>query len=265
MKTTTVHRTKLETQLLSIHLRCFGPVIRIGSSVLLAFSMNVSAANLITNGSLDGSTADHSLVPFGWTDFNRGTTDTVSASGHPFALSFGGIGSYAYTASPNGGTFAFSADYSGPERIGTPEGLSQTVNGLLIGQTYRIRFEFTNLALYDNVGNIATNAFFVGQNYNSAGRWLIKKDGVLIGSTPTISPFSTPGTQTWSVYSLVTTATSAASTFDFSADWAYGPGTHVGMGIDGISIEQVPEPGVGLIMFIGIAGLLMNRQTCFAR
>ena len=119
----------------------------------------------------------------------------------------------------------------------------------MVGQSYEIRFEFTNLALYDDSGNIATNAHLEGQNYNSAGRWLIAVDGNVIGSTPVVAPVA-HGAQIWSIYSQPFLPTSGSATFDFVSDWVSGPALDpsvgsslVDMGIDGISLTPVPEPG----------------------
>ena len=223
----------------------------------------VLSANEFTNGSFDGPYG-YSMVPSGWEDFH-GTTDTASPVGNPLE-SFAGIGSFPYAASPDGGTFASSIDFSGPE--GQREGLRQSVTGLVVGQSYEIRFEFTNLALYDDSGRIATNAHLEGQNYSSAGRWLIAVDGNVIGSTPVVMPVAIPGTQIWSVYSQPFLSASDSATFDFISDWVSGPALDpnvgsalVDMGIDGVSLTPVPEPSAALLVLGGLIGLLCTART----
>ena len=214
----------------------------------------LSAAQF-TNGDLTGPTNTFSLVPPGWSNLPQGTTDTVSTAGHPFSSIGGsGLGNWPYAASPNGGTFAWSSDFF-QANTAQPEGLSQTVTGFSVGTVYVVRFEFTNLALYDTNGNIATNAFGVGQNYDSSGRWLVMANGSLIGATPLVAPVPMPGTQVWSVFSQTFVATSSSITFAFAADWVSGPGTHVGMGIDGIAV--VPEPATPILFLAGVVGIAL--------
>lgn len=214
----------------------------------------VTAANLFDNGSLIGPTTTFSLVPPGWTNIDQGTTDTVDSSGHPFAPAFPGIGAFPYGNSPNGGEFVFSGDFNGISGS-QPEGLRQTVSGLSAGQELRIEFAFTNLGLYDDSGNLAEDAFNAGQNLDSTGRWDIVVDGSTIGMTPQVTPFAIPGTHVWSNYSQTFTASSNSHTFDFVATFVTGPGTHVGMGIDGLRLTVVPEPSAFILAASAVAVL----------
>ncbi len=181
------------------------------------------------------ATNTFSLVPEGWSNLPQGTSDTVSTAGHPFGGSFG-IGAIAYPASDNGGTFVWSADFFQPA-AGVPEGIRQTVAGLIVGQEYEITFEFTNLGLYTPQGEIATSAFG-GQNYASNGNWVITGNNALLGSTPIVAFSQSAGGQVWQDFSLTFTAAQPIIEFAFIANWTSG-GTHVGMGIDGIGIAQV--------------------------
>src|SRR5262245_51016010 len=154
------------------------------SAGLIGFTAMICApgvlrANLFVNGSLTGPTNTFSLIPPGWSNLAQGTSDTVSAAGHPFGPAFPGIGEFAYADSSDSGTFVWSADFF-TAAASQPEGLRQTVDGLTPGQQYRISFEFTNLGLYDDAGNIATDAFGAGQNYASNGRWLTVANGVTV-------------------------------------------------------------------------------------
>ena len=198
------------------------------------------------NGSFDGPTDTHSLTPPGWTATE--TPDTVSTAGHPFGFSgFQGIGFHPYGASADGGTFAWVGGFPTPR-----EALSQTLDALEIGTPINISFEFTNLGLYDESGNIATNAFG-SQNYNNSGTFQVEIDGVPIATTPAVAPFATPGTHTWSTFSTIFVPTSASHDVTFSA-WSTttnGSG-HVGMGIDGASAMVVPEPSSILLLCLAI-------------
>lgn len=228
-------------------------------AILLLSSGTVCAQNLFDNSSLDGPASTFSLVPPGWSNVDTGTTDTVDASGHPFADSFGGIGAFPYGDSADGGTFAWSADFFN-EPNSVREGLRQSISGLSIGQTYIISFEFTNLGLYDDAGNLATDAFGAGQNYDSSGRWLVQLDLSTIGMTTVLAPYATPGTHEWFVYSVMFDASADTHTFDFLADWVSGAGTHVGMGIDNIRLSAIPLPGAAWMFGAALLGLMRFRS-----
>lgn len=214
---------------------------------------------MFTNGSMDGA-AGVSMVPTSWINLPEGTTDTViPAAGHPFSSFAGqGIGAIPYPASSDGGTFAWSADYF-QDAGGQPEGLRQTVLGLTAGATYEIEFEFANLGLYDPSGGIATNAFNAGQNYGSAGRWIVRTGILQIGATPVVD-YAAAGQQVWQKHKVVFVAPQATIEFRFEANWASGNGTHVGMGLDGLVIREIPAPGVlSVVGMLGIAGTRRRR------
>jgi len=202
------------------------------------------------NGSLNGPTIPFSLAPPEWTNIDQGTIDTVDSSGHTFASIFSGIGAFPYGDSSNGGEFVYASGFDGTSPS-QPEGLRQTVSGLSVGEELLIEFEFTNLALYDESGSVATDAFGVGQNLNSTGLWQIVVDGSIVGETPTVSPFAIPGTHAWSNYSQTFAASSSSHTFDFVSQFVAGPGTHVGLGIDGLRLTVVPEPSPCILSAIG--------------
>jgi hypothetical protein len=229
----------------------------LAGGVVLCMAHAAAGANLFVNGALDGPVNTYSLVPPGWANYpTSGTTDTMSAAGHPFGPAFAGIGEFPYANSSNGGTFAWSADYS---MAGTdPEGLRQTVGGLSIGQQYRISFEYTNLGLYNDTGSIVLNAFNVGQRYDTAGRWQVLINNGLLQATPAVDFTQTFGQQVWRTYSVRFTATAASVQFDFVSDWVSGSGDHVGMGIDAISLDAVPGPGG--IALLGLGGMVATRR-----
>ena len=206
------------------------------------------------NGSLDGPTTAFSLVPAGRTNLPQGTSDTVSAAGHPFAGQTN-IGPGWFADSNNGGTFVWSADFFGASGA-QPEGIMQTVGGFTIGEEYRISFEYTNLGLYTTAGDISTAAFG-SQNYASDGRWLISANGVEIGATDVVEFSPVGDTQVWRGITVDFIANAASIEFAFTADWIAG-GSHVGMGIDGISVALVPAPGGALLL--GAAGLFAGRR-----
>lgn len=225
----------------------------IAAAAACALGAQASAQSFF-NGSLEGPTNTFSLVPEGWSNLPQGTSDTVSTAGHPFGGSFG-IGAIAFPASDNGGTFVWSADFFQPA-AGVPEGIRQTVAGLIVGQEYEITFEFTNLGLYTPQGEIATSAFG-GQNYASNGNWVITGNNALLGSTPIVAFSQSAGGQVWQDFSLTFTAAQPIIEFAFIANWTSG-GTHVGMGIDGIGIAQVPAPGA--MALLGLAAAVAGRR-----
>lgn len=131
------------------------------------------------------------------------------------------------------------------------------VAGLTAGAQYTISFEFTNLGLYNAGGTISRNAFNV-QSYDAAGRWLVAVDGLQIGASEDVNFFERAGQQQWSTSSVTFTASAESHELSFVADWVSGNGTHVGMGIDGISLTLVPAPGA--VTLAALAGLLGCRR-----
>ncbi|MFM9957384.1 MAG: hypothetical protein ACKVZJ_04875 [Phycisphaerales bacterium] len=231
------------------------PMVPVASFALLV-SASAAQAGLLTNGSLDGPTNTFSLVPEGWANLVQGTTDTVSVAGHPFA-GFGNIAAQPYPASPNGGTFCWSADFF-ESNAALPEGLRQTVSGFTIGATYEIAFEYTNLGLYSAQGNILTDAFNA-QNYASSGRWLVGVDDTQVGATDAVNFAPRTGAQVWTTYAVSFVASATSHELRFTADWVSG-GTHVGMGIDGITLTLVPAPtAAGVLALGGALGLRRRR------
>ncbi len=229
--------------------------VRRAPSALVVGAASAQAAPFFTNGSLDGPIA-YSLTPTGWTNLAQGTTDTISAAGHPFG-GFSGIGAIPFVNSNDGGTFAWSSDYRA-DSAGQPEGLRQLVLNLTVGASYKISFEYANLGLYDASGDTATNAFGAGQSYNSAGRWIVKTGILEIGATPVEDYAPTAVQQVWKQFSLTFVAPAANITFGFESNWVSGTGSHVGMGIDGISIEEVPAPSAAISCIL--LGALTRRR-----
>lgn len=231
-------------------------LMRVATIASLACTASSGWGQSFVNGSLDGPTNTHSLIPAGWSNLAQGTSDTVSAAGHPFA-GFAGIGPVGFADSSDGGTFVWSGDFNGFSP-GQPEGIRQSVSGLTVGELYRVSFEYTNLGLYNTAGQIATNAFGVGQNYSSNGRWLVLADGAQIGATGEAAFSPVGGQQVWQNFFVDFTAASSTIEFAFAADWTSGVGTHVGMGIDGIALTLVPAPGA--LGLLGAAVLIGARR-----
>jgi hypothetical protein len=206
-----------------------------------------------TNGSFTGPTSTWSLTPPGWTPTE--TPDTVSTAGHPFGGSFYGIAFQPYGASRNGGTFAWAIAHEEPR-----EAVSQALTGLSVGTPIEISFEYTNLALYDSAGRVARDAFRF-QNYENSGIWQVQVDGATIATTPTMPPFSTPGTHTWSTFSTTFIPTHSTHTITFAALSTTSNGSgHVGMGIDGASAVPIPEPATLTLLALGGLALVRRRK-----
>jgi hypothetical protein len=222
---------------------------------VLAAAVNAQAG-FVLNGSLNGPTGAASLVPSNWSNLAQGTSDTVSAAGHPFGTGgFSGIGAIPFASSADGGTFVWSADFF-QQSSSQPEGIRQLVSGLTVGQQYAITFEFTNLGLYNATGGIATAAFGA-QNYDSSGRWIVAIDGGQVGVTEAVG-VAGAGQQVWQDASVVFTAQAGTVELSFAADWVSG-GTHVGMGIDGIDLDIVPSPA-GSALLLAAAGFAGRRR-----
>lgn len=203
-----------------------------------------AASQTLLNGSLTGTPAEGS-VPASWFTGTQGA-DTVAAGGLSSPSGPGGFHAWQLSASPDGGTFVSAFFRAGGA---TDESFSQTVTGLVTGQTYRIGFWQANAGWYQGSS--------VFPNEVASGRWTVSL-GAASAATSALS-FQGFGAQTWgwAWVDLVAAAPSAVLTLrpQFVAAGTVGVLNDGRLAIDGLSISAVPEPASWALWLAG-AGLL---------
>ncbi len=229
------------------------------AAVLLAVPA-IAGPNLVVNGGFETTTVgtDHQVVGTtdlpGWTlDPSIGryayVYDADAATTYPFsydggggpgpddrrlAASFGGV-------SPTGGNF-FGVDAD--QTYGTP--LSQTINGLVIGQRYVVSFDWAATQLRNRFGD-------------TTNQWIVS-----LGSETQSTPVVNVGSQAflgWYSESFTYTATATSEVLNFLAN-----GTPDGLPpfalLDGVSLNAVPEPAAWVLMIagFGLVGVASRRR-----
>lgn len=227
------------------------------AAALAAAASADAAVNLVSNGSFEQSiyTANSE---FG-VDFGQGVTDwTATLPGGYSHYWFGGtqtsvnpanrfggnnetLANSATALSPDGGNFiGIDADFVGdaPPTFGPYNSpIDQTINGLTVGQTYRVKFYWAATQLKSR-GGATDNQVFVtfGGTTQSTAQVFVADQG-----------FSG-----WFSEAFDFTATSATETLSFLARG--GPaGLPPYALLDGVSLTAVPEPATWGLMIAGFA------------
>ncbi len=218
-----------------------------------------AATNLVANGGFEDAPlgAEHQYVGSqlpGWTidpsiyryadvyDVNAATTYTVSYDGgggpgsddRRLAAGFPGV-------SPSGGNF-FGVD--GDQQYGSS--LSQTVSGLIVGNTYKVTFNWAASQLRNRQGP-TTNQWIVSLGNDTQ-------------ATPVVNVAS-QGFDGWYTQSFTYTATAASEVLKFVANG--GPaGLPPFALLDGVSLNAVPEPATWALMLagFGLVGVAVRRR-----
>lgn len=188
----------------------------------------VSAANLVINGSMTGTPAITTPPP-GWTSVNT-DGDTIPVGGlNGWATDIG--------ASPDGGTFlAILNNGSG----GAFDATTQYVYGFTVGLTYTLEFSYANIGLDQSAASNYANSGFVRANI--AG---------IDFDTPVLTHDGF-GSQQWFHFSETFIATAPDMYLTFTA---MRPNNAIGGyagGIDGVFIAAVPEPSTIALLSLGI-------------
>jgi hypothetical protein len=196
------------------------------------------AVPVIANGDLTGPVAI-SDVPPGWFTWQQ-TPDTADALG-PFNNT-----PTPWTASPNGGTFVRAG---GVSYAGGSEAIGQHVAGFTPGVSYTIDFYQTNLG-FKNTS--------LGTWIGSDGFWELMIDGVLAGaSSPLTKPAAEADPIVWFADSI--TFVAPAASLEIALVSRSGEVLAAYMGIDGVTIREVPTPGVLCVLGVGLAGVRRRR------
>jgi hypothetical protein len=152
------------------------------------------------------------------------------------------FGGFAWSASADGGTFVHALS-----QVGSDEGVAQTISGLVVGGSYEIAFEqsISNRAGFNAPGDLGFWSVSLGSQ-------------TLSGASMTTPTLGVAGT--WVGQTLVFTATATSQELVFLAQFATGD--RVDLGLDGVSIQVVPEPGtLGLTALGLVAGALAARRA----
>lgn len=206
---------------------------------LAALACSLPSQALVNNGSLTQTNASGFLLPQnsdlppGWS-IASGTPDVLTPTansgigGTPFPIA-------GVDFSPDGGTWV---GLGRDDNASFLEAMSQTLSGLVVGQTYRVSWFAANFGAAARGSNVpayrADNAFQVQLDGQRAGA------GGLLSQGPE-----------WHAQSLQFTALASDIVLRFQLDRperAY-------LSIDGIAVTAVPEPAVWLMMAVGLVAI----------
>jgi hypothetical protein len=219
--------------------------------------------NLVTNGNFDTTTYTHNNqfgTPYGgqgvtgWTGgggyeiyFFAGTASTNSAdSQYDSGYNTGSEKFYTMPPSISGGTTGNFVALDGDSAVGGGGVISQTINGLTIGSTYLLSFDWATGQLQSRSGATTDNIKVTLGNQSF--------------TTQTIADASQSSTP-WLTQTFLYTATATSETLTFLAQ-----GTPSGLppmvALDGISLVAAPEP-TSIAMFgtaLAVLGFFYRRQ-----
>lgn len=227
-------------------------------------SSGARAANLVFNGDFEMTTGvnlqfDKLTTVTGWTSDNAnhdaynfvyasGAADTVGATGQYGNVQLWGPNNGSMNgltaSSPVGGNF-IAAD--GPFQTGA---ISQTINGLVVGQTYQVGFWWA-----------------AGQQYGFDGATTEQWQVNFGSDTQSTAVVNTPnhGFTDWMYQTFNFQATSTSQVLAFISHGS-PQGVPPFTLLDGVSVNAVPEPSAILLMGggvlgLGIAGLRQRRKA----
>lgn len=206
------------------------------TAATIAAAASAGATPTILNGSFYG-TVGMGTAPTDW-GIGQATPDVVSATG-PFNNT--GV---PWTLSPDGGTFVRLNGVGNDQS----ESIIQNVSGFTPGTTYTFSFWMTNLGFTGNPAAPLTGSDGVLQIYI---------DGAFAGqSDPVSKQANTSDPIVWEMRSVDIAVTSS----DFELElYAETLGTSIGyVGIDGLSVREVPAPGA--LAILGLSGLAASRR-----
>ena len=147
----------------------------------------------------------------------------------------------AITPSPDGGNFVAS---DGAFQV---QPIEQTINGLVVGDSYRVSFDWAAAQQYSYTGP-------------TTDQWSVSLGGQT-EDTPVID-LDSHSFSGWESESLVFTATSSSEVLSFLANGTPGSSEPPFALLDGVQLNQTPEPGtLTFLLTGGLAGFgALNRR-----
>ena len=234
--------------------------------MLVASSAHAQLTNLVTNGGFEQTTNGPATIGIwgtseavGWTATGPGlmsllapgTADTTGSAPTNFGQTFSLWGSHngglnvIPDSSPNGGNFLVTDTTYGFNNQDVTPLLSQTINGLKVGNQYTLSFNYAAGQWYGYTSPV---------NLTNAWKYSF---GDQVRETPTLS-YPNKGFTGWQQESYTFTATSTSQVLSFLATNAPHAVPPMAM-LDGISLTPVtapvPEPEEWAMMLVG-AGLV---------
>nr|WP_198979952.1 PEP-CTERM sorting domain-containing protein [Herbaspirillum sp. ASV7] len=226
--------------------------LAVSAASLIATSAFAAPVNLVTNGGFENitngagkfNTSSGGLagttVATGWTStgyafiFTPGSADTTGAGpGHLKLWGPGDGSNNGLTGSPTGGNFLAS---DGVYQIGA---IQQIINGLVIGQSYQLSFDWAGAQQYGFTGPTTEG-------------WQVSL-GAQTFNTPTISNVN-HGFTGWRNQTFTFTATGVSEVLSFLATGSPNGLPPFSL-LDSVSLVAVPEPGSVPMMAIGALAL----------
>lgn len=230
-------------------------------SAVLAFHANLAHANLIKNGGFESNVIDQSQIVNGkrlekngvtidnWISSKNGGNsggynflmNGATAHQHGGAMRLQGVGDNFFMSPSGGNFFASDSDYG-------PGTLKQNVEGLEVGTTYLLTFEYALAQQYDWKGpnnNVFWEVGFGDAKQNSEKLSIPEK-----------------GFSGWQTTTMYFTATSTSEWLTFLSQRTASGGPPF-MLLDNVQLHaDVPEPASWTLMLagLGMVGFLARRR-----
>lgn len=226
-------------------------------SLVVSFTLLAPASAVtLVNPSFENLSASYVDIP------GADRMENAAADGWSIALGspgwYWGEGPESLWNTPFGDYFAMGAA-TGQTGGAYREGISQSVSGLTIGETYEISFSHANGLFY----NPGTPGFYEG--VGTAGGWEVLVDGssiLLASSTNDNSVAALEHTSDWQSSTATFTATATTHDIQFIAFKPDGSQLPTFQFLDDVSVTQVPEPSSLTLSVLGLlaAAIYIRRR-----
>lgn len=217
------------------------------AALLLASILPVSAATIV-NGSFENLSSSY---------VNVASTDTMSgAAADGWSMSSGSPDWYLGAPGPSGLWLTPWGDFftvGAAEGSGYREGISQTITGLTMGESYTISFQQANGLRFDQGSHLGVG---------NTGGWEVFIDGGSIGSSLSLNDNSVPSgsfPDSWNSGSVTFQAGDTFQTLEFLA-FGGSASNPTFQFLDNVTVAAVPEPTAMFLCSTGIIGFFGRRK-----